>query len=772
MKNREYRVLLALALMASLVAGSVGGTTMYAHAESGKTAVVSEAKSVSEARAKKDETVYIKMDASGNAKAVTVSDQLRNITDMSEIEDVSDLQNIENVKGDETYEEKDGKLVWTGDKKEICYQGTTSKKIPVGVKISYQLDGKDITAEELEGKSGHLVIRYEYQNTTEDDGDYTPFLMVTGLVLDTEKFANVTINNGKIISDGERDIAIGMGLPQMKENLGTEDLDIPDSFTLEADVTEYEEVEGITVATNQIFNDMETDQFDSLGELKGSMAELQSASRKLVSGSGELKEGLDTLLASSDTLINGVGELEAGGTKLDAGAGNLKNGADTLRAGMAEASAKVSGALLGGVQQVDAGVGRMQTSLQSESVQRLANGVKSLNTGLNTGNSQSGQPSLKAAAHTVSEGTAQVGGALAQLSAGAQAAGQASSSAGEHANQLAEQIAALSGTTTMSDVSAQGVTVSEVSGTGTAEGTINLTAYNAGAISTLEGLLANMNSSDPAYTDIQNAINQMKSDVQVTVNNASVSGVAGTGDVSGIRGRMTNPDMTQLLQLARITAAETTGVNGAINGDGTMQNPGLAASLAAVSTSVNGTENTVGLKVGAQAVADGVENAATGAAQLDEGINGRTGLLAQVSGGTAQLKAGTKQLVEGVGGTDGLAAGMKLLTGGSAQLASGAGELKAGTGTLSAGLGTLQNGSKALIAGVKQLDVGAEQLHNGMIQFDEEGIEKLVSAFDGDIEGLLGRVNTMLDASRAYKSFSGISDNMDGEVKFVFVSGK
>ena len=44
----------------------------------------------------------------------------------------------------------------------------------------------------------------------------------------------------------------------MKANLGTDDLDIPDYFELEADVTDYEPVEGITIATNEIFNSLET----------------------------------------------------------------------------------------------------------------------------------------------------------------------------------------------------------------------------------------------------------------------------------------------------------------------------------------------------------------------------------------------------------------------------------------------------------------------------------------------------------------------------------
>lgn len=73
-----------------------------------------------------------------------------------------------------------GKLMWNGDGKDIVYQGTTEKELPVGIRVTYTLDGREISAGELEGKSGHLIIRYEYENITGDGSEaYTPFLMVT-----------------------------------------------------------------------------------------------------------------------------------------------------------------------------------------------------------------------------------------------------------------------------------------------------------------------------------------------------------------------------------------------------------------------------------------------------------------------------------------------------------------------------------------------------------------------------------------------------------------
>ena len=105
MKNREYRVLVTLALMASLVVGNIAGTSVNVQAADNKdksteTKKTSETKTSSSATPTKDETVYVKVDDAGNQKDVTVSDQLKNISSLGTIDDVSDLKDIKNVKGD------------------------------------------------------------------------------------------------------------------------------------------------------------------------------------------------------------------------------------------------------------------------------------------------------------------------------------------------------------------------------------------------------------------------------------------------------------------------------------------------------------------------------------------------------------------------------------------------------------------------------------------------------------------------------------------------
>lgn len=711
MKNREYRVLVTLALMASLVVGNIAGTSVNVQAADNKdksteTKKTSETKTSSSATPAKDETVYVKVDDAGNQKDVTVSDQLKNISSLGTIDDVSELKDIKNVKGDETFSENNGKLVWQGDKKDICYQGTTTKKILVGMKVTYELDGKKVSADDLEGKSGHLKIHYEYQNTSADSGKYTPFLMATGLLMDGEKFSNVTVDNGKVISDGDRDIVIGMGLPQLKEQLTSvsskvDDLDIPDSFTVEADVTDYEKVEAVTVATNEVFNEVGTDKFDSLDELKDSMTELQDASNKLVSGSGELKDGLDTLLSSSGTLVSGIDQLASGGNTLASGTGSLVSGMQSAKTGSSQ--------LAGGVKALSDGVSGMQAQV-SDGVKDLSNGVSSVQAGVET-------------IHGIAE-QADKGVDLAKDGAKGLCAGleTASESAGEIANAARNLCTVLGGNQqTVQVEQQQEVTVD------------NSDIYNQIAA------LAEQMTDENDKAAVENVLNQISAtktqtvDVQaeVEVENpyvTALNGIANGADALSIQlsangkigeGAATLYGTLSSTQGATVKAA-TAGLSGALASDGSLQR---------------------------------------GISLLQSGV-GEMG---------TKLGEGTNELLSGIGtlqeGADSLDSGLGTLTSGASQLNSGA-------GTLSTGLNTLQSSTGALVSGVEQLDSGAAELNSGMIQFNEEGIEKLVSVFDGDIDALLDKANELLDASKEYKNFSGIADGMDGSVKFIFVSDK
>ena len=92
----------------------------------------------------------------------------------------------------------------------------------------------------------------------------------------------------------------------------------------------------------------------------------------------------------------------------------------------------------------------------------------------------------------------------------------------------------------------------------------------------------------------------------------------------------------------------------------------------------------------------------------------------------------------------------------------------AGANELNQGILTMKNGAPALVDGVTKLRDGAMQLSDGLKEFDEKGVSKLTELVEGDLEGMLERVKAIADVSRNYRSFAGISDDMDGQVKFIY----
>lgn len=139
--------------------------------------------------------------------------------------------------------------VWDAQGNDIYYQGNIQKELPVGLSVRYYLDGKSVSPEELKGKSGKVTIRFDYENrqyeTVQINGVnqriYVPFAMLTGMILDNDTFQNVQITNGKLVNDGDRTVVVGLAFPGLQENLNLsrDDLSIPDSVEITADVTNF-----------------------------------------------------------------------------------------------------------------------------------------------------------------------------------------------------------------------------------------------------------------------------------------------------------------------------------------------------------------------------------------------------------------------------------------------------------------------------------------------------------------------------------------------------
>ena len=200
------------------------------------------------------------------------------------------------------------------------------EELPFELKVSYYLDGAEISANDLAGKSGRVKMVYNYQAKATYQGKYVPFMAVTELQLDGTKFNNVRLTNGKIISEGDNYIIAGYGFPGVNEDLEIDSL--PSSFTVEANVNNFGLGNTYTVLMNDMISDIDTSKLSDIDGIVSSMNQLADGFSQILNGSAKLTDGLGSALdgtkklyVGSETLAGGIKSASEGADKL---AGGLK----------------------------------------------------------------------------------------------------------------------------------------------------------------------------------------------------------------------------------------------------------------------------------------------------------------------------------------------------------------------------------------------------------------------------------------------------------------
>lgn len=304
--------------------------------------------SVNDEEVGKEESVYLICDASGNVKNTIVTNHLVNKENSATLTDASNLKDIKNVKGDEEFSQDGTKLTWQADNNDIYYQGTTDEEAPVSQKVTYYLDGNEISPEDLAGKSGKVTIHFDYTNNSSFEETVNgskqtvkvPFAAVTALVLD-DSFSNVEVKNGKVSANGNSNVVIGYALPGIKESLNVkdsdfiDDLELPEDFEVTADVENFKLETVMTMVANAgSMISMKTDDSSSLDDMIDDMLD---ASSQLKDGSKDLAKGLDTLQENLADYASGMSELNSktgdlgkGVKTLDSSAKSISDGIKTL----------------------------------------------------------------------------------------------------------------------------------------------------------------------------------------------------------------------------------------------------------------------------------------------------------------------------------------------------------------------------------------------------------------------------------------------------------
>ena len=266
----------------------------------------------------KEEVVYSKLKNDGSNYSTIVSEKITNNDNSELINDISDLLNIVNTSGDETYEQDGNKIVWKANGKDIQYQGNIDKDEPITCAVKYELNGEEVEAKDIVGKSGKVKVTLTYTNndvhTVKVNGKYTkmytPFIVVAGTIINSN-MSNVEVTNGKIIDNGNKKMAIAMCFPGLQESLdiSKDKIDIPSTIEFTMDANDFEMNNIISYATPKLVEESDLNMFDDLDEIYSKVNELQDAANQIQDGSSKLNDGAKTLRNGAGTLNDGANEL-------------------------------------------------------------------------------------------------------------------------------------------------------------------------------------------------------------------------------------------------------------------------------------------------------------------------------------------------------------------------------------------------------------------------------------------------------------------------------
>lgn len=721
--NKKVTKIIAICLCAALCLGGAG----VAFAQTGskqESAQPTAAQKAADLQQKisKDETVYVLAGADGSVQKIIVSDWLKNELGSASLTDKSGLSNIENVKGDESYSiNGDNMTVWDAQGNDIYYQGDIQKELPVGLTVRYTLNGKAVSPEQLKGQSGKVTIRFDYENrqyeTVQINGQnqriYVPFAMLTGMILDNDTFRNVTVSNGKLVNDGDRTVVVGLAFPGLQENLNLsrDQLSIPSSVEITADVTDFSLGMTVTLACNDLFSQLGDADLGSL-DAAGSLNKLTDAMDQLLNGSSALYDGLTTLLDKSGELAAGVEELAQGAAAIKAGADSLDEGAAELKAGLADLSEGLnklsanSAALNGGAEQV------FNSLLETATAQIRAKGL------------------------TVPDLTIE-----------------------NYAEELNKLIKSLDETTVYENALTQVTAAVEkqrplITQKVTAAVRQEVEAKVTAAVKTEATTAAQ---AQVAENVIWTATGMTKKDYDAAVAAGQIPQAKQDAVNAAIQAQLSDPDVQKQINatVEAQMASETVKNTIKAQTDAQMQTEKVQA---AISQNV---ELQVEKAIAENMASDAVQK------QLQAASEGSKTLIA-LKASLDDYNAFYLGLLDYTAGVDEAAEGSNELYAGAGDLKDGTAELRAGAAKLYAGVLQLKDGTPALVSGVTQLKDGAMQLSEGLQQLNKEGIQKLTKLLQDDLGDLTARVQATIDVSKDYRSFSGISDDASGQVKFIY----
>lgn len=739
----------------------------------------------------KTETVYSVLNSDGSISDTIVSSWLHDEDGINNIKETLNLTDVKNIKSNEKPSKDGNTYTWNAKGNDVYYEGTGTKQLPVSVKLRYELDGQEMSAKDMEGKSGHLKLTISFTNNYSEVKNINgksivihPSYLAGGMLnMSTGNFTNVKCESGKIVNDGTNEMLAFANIPGLNETLKSAGLDkvnnqlgISDDVTVEADVNNFDLGSIMVGMTNEI---------DLASELNG------------IGSVSELTDGIDQLIEADDQLIDGSKQLYDGTTQLKEQAAPLTGSSDQVRqlsSGAIQLNDGVK-ALQTGISQYTAGASAINEGVNQ--LYGIPQGAAAISSGMNT-KGKSGF-SMVEASSTLKKGLDQLNSVAAGISAES------------YYKSLMNNVkTAQAGVTQLQDdvLTPTKTELKNLSGVlGKANSSLAGLSTLVGQLSSVEAAIeqdqATVSSNNEKVTANNNKIESVK-ETKNQLQNA-ISSLKEARDALKASGTEENPVDTSDLD-SKIASLEN-----AYNKIGNVDDmqklddltefnkqlkamPELLETLKGTIKTVNGYIASANESVGK--LEGYLNKASAGLASMDTllgdskddmekmqamipELQGKIDKLDQLANG---VDAGVQSVNENIGklssqsqaAVDTLKAGTTQLTSNNATLNGGASALSDATGTLAGQSGTfneMADGLDTLGKAFETLNDGAKQLYEGNEQFKSEGLDQLKEKVDlgvGELETLQSVMNEIKAMNKEYASYSGAPEGATVTSRYVF----
>lgn len=776
-------------LLSTVMAGSMMPVTVFAQSND-------------ENPTEKTETVYSVLNSDGSISDTIVSSWLHDEDGINNIKETLNLTDVKNIKSNEKPSKDGNTYTWNAKGNDVYYEGTATKQLPVSVKIRYELDGQEMSAKDMEGKSGHLKLMISFTNNYSEVKNINgksivihPSYLAGGMLnMSTGKFSNVKCESGKIVNDGTNEMLAFANIPGLNETLKSAGLDkvnnqlgISDDVTVEADVNDFDLGSIMVGMTNEIDLASELGEIGSVSELTDGIDQLIEADNQLIDGSKQLydgttqlKEGIAPLSSAYpqiETLTNAFDQLHDGTTKLSTGLNQYTAGVDQLaivsqnlysiQTGLNDADSKLNnqetttqlGTLVNGVTKVNNVINLMNNQLNGKESKLTEKNIQILKDAISDSNKEIGN--LETALNNTNADLVKLGGENKDCTGGEIKAAK------DALNELGSLKAGLTNVMTGIGADIQGASV-EIQTQKQTEITSVQNSIDAlqNALNSLSDTEENASARSELQTQINNLTNYKNTlSTSTTLNqyatDLGTQAQALEGIVNNSPAVLGKVEKSYSESVSTVNDLQTQLKNTKDSLDKLSKQMGNVESVGLTSADFDQLNT---LKLTVAALADEKE----GTPALVQGVSKLQSQLGKLSGGVSDLNAGMNQLAPGI------AQGTSNLSKNSDSLRNGAKALNDGTAQLSASkskMSKLTSGLTKLSDAVDQLNDGAKELYEGNEQFKSEGLDQLKEKVDlgvGELETLQSVMDEIKAMNKEYASYSGAPEGATVTSRYVF----